>query len=279
MLIITILLFSYCSNNKNNKENNSNNDTTKKTTENVTDNKEYLIIEGKDIWIRKMPKTGEVIMKLNTGDKCVVLEKGQEQNIRGNIDYWYKIEFNGKQGWVFGSQTSLKSGNKETEAEKNAKLKTTFNEFYELFKASEFDKLKKYFYEGKIVIITNPGAFLVGSFASDLSDMPRMIDYCEFDEIKFEKWPEFEMDDMEGWTKNGCFADNMDDTERFYQVFKDTHEYMQVEFSDSEYANAKKYGKITSKRILITNCFMRFYFTYKNGKWLLTGIDTFDFSA
>jgi hypothetical protein len=35
-------------------------------------------------------------------------KKGEEQIIRGHKDYWYKIEHNGKTGWVFGAQTSLK---------------------------------------------------------------------------------------------------------------------------------------------------------------------------
>lgn len=51
-------------------------------------------------------------MKLNTGDKCKVLEKGLKDTIRENIDYWYKIEFNSQQGWVFGSQSSIKTGQK-----------------------------------------------------------------------------------------------------------------------------------------------------------------------
>ncbi|MFC2080447.1 hypothetical protein ACFLRQ_03125 [Bacteroidota bacterium] len=74
--------------------------------------KDTLTIEGKDIWIRDYPATGEVIMKLNTGDACVILEKGELAVIRDNVDYWYKIEFDGKEGWVYGSQTSKKSTNK-----------------------------------------------------------------------------------------------------------------------------------------------------------------------
>ena len=67
-----------------------------------------LIIEGVNIWVRSEPKTGEVIMKLNSGDKCYVLAKGEKQSIRNNTDYWYKIDYQSKEGWVFGSQTSLK---------------------------------------------------------------------------------------------------------------------------------------------------------------------------
>ncbi len=72
-----------------------------------------LRIIGDNIWVRSEPKTGEVIMKLNNGTVCLVLQKGEEQTIRGNTDYWYKIEYKGKEGWVFGSQTSLKQTSNE----------------------------------------------------------------------------------------------------------------------------------------------------------------------
>lgn len=67
-----------------------------------------LIIHGKDIWVRDEPTTGKVVMKLNEGDKCKILEKDRLEIIRGTADYWYHIEFEGKSGWVFGSQTSKK---------------------------------------------------------------------------------------------------------------------------------------------------------------------------
>lgn len=67
-----------------------------------------LTIEGNQIWVRTAPKTGEVVMKLNDGVVCEVLQKGEAHIIRGHKDYWYKIEHEGKTGWVFGAQTSIK---------------------------------------------------------------------------------------------------------------------------------------------------------------------------
>ncbi len=67
-----------------------------------------LIIEGNRIWIREFPKTGKVVFTLDEGALCKVLEKGEEQVIRGNQDFWYKIEHEGKLGWVFGSQSNIK---------------------------------------------------------------------------------------------------------------------------------------------------------------------------
>lgn len=69
---------------------------------------EKLVIVGNNIWVRSKPATGEVIMKLNDGTECVILDVSDEQVIRGMVDVWYKIEHDGKQGWVFGSQTDRK---------------------------------------------------------------------------------------------------------------------------------------------------------------------------
>ncbi|WP_109435879.1 MULTISPECIES: SH3 domain-containing protein [Aquimarina] len=67
-----------------------------------------LVIQGNRIWIRDYPKTGEVVFTLNEGEVCRILEKGEEQIIRGNRDFWYKIEHHDQVGWVFGSQTSIR---------------------------------------------------------------------------------------------------------------------------------------------------------------------------
>jgi hypothetical protein len=69
-----------------------------------------LTIEGKDIWIRTEPIIGDVIFKLNSGNECKIIEKGEKDQIIDRIDYWYKIDFEGKTGWVFGAQTNIKTG-------------------------------------------------------------------------------------------------------------------------------------------------------------------------
>ena len=77
------------------------------SSENNNQTESYLIIHGKDIWVRDIPETGKVVLKLNKGDKCRVLEKGKLAAVHGRPDYWYKIEFDNTEGWVFGSQTDL----------------------------------------------------------------------------------------------------------------------------------------------------------------------------
>jgi hypothetical protein len=72
-----------------------------------------LIIKGDKIWIREYPSTGDVIFELNNGDICKVLKKDKKEVINQISDFWYKIEYKGKIGWVFGSQTSIKQGSIE----------------------------------------------------------------------------------------------------------------------------------------------------------------------
>lgn len=71
-------------------------------------NGSYLTIHGKDIWLRDSSSTGPVIMKLNEGDRCLIVERGDWVRIKESVDYWYHIRFQGKEGWVFGSQTDQK---------------------------------------------------------------------------------------------------------------------------------------------------------------------------
>lgn len=80
------------------------------TEEKPADSKtEFVTIVGNDIWVRDKPATGEVIIKLNDGDRCEFRRRKYHfEVIRGKADYWYLIKYNGKEGWVFGSQTDWK---------------------------------------------------------------------------------------------------------------------------------------------------------------------------
>lgn len=68
-----------------------------------------LAIQGSNVNMRIAPKLDAVrIKQLKTGDSCEVLEKGEKQTIDDKTDYWYKINFKGKEGWIFGAYTSIK---------------------------------------------------------------------------------------------------------------------------------------------------------------------------
>lgn len=280
LLIILFVVFIGCTNNNNDS---ANRETEDNINENILtrDENNFLLIEGKNIWIRKTPVKGKVVMKLNTGDKCTILKKGEGQNIKGNIDFWYKIEFEGKKGWVFGSQTSVKTGNVETVEDKKAKLEKTFKEISALIKAGKTKKIKNYFYQkNKVILIDNPGAYTVSRFTNSLRDLDNFSDYFPNCKLKFEKWPEYQMEDQEEeWSKTGCYAEEIKGTDYFTKIFEATEETMLIKFTKNDYNSAKKFGQVSTIKIIVTECYLRFYFTYQNGKWLLTAVDTFDFSA
>ena len=94
-----------------------------------------LLIVGSNIWVRSEHTTGDVIMKLNDGDKCKVLDQGRFEYIRGSAHFWYQIVFKSDTGWVFGSQTNRS-------AEVNVLSSTGKDELWEVFKTKQIEKCK-----------------------------------------------------------------------------------------------------------------------------------------
>jgi uncharacterized membrane protein len=93
--------------------NDSSNSDIPKSNENIivnsTDKPKYIQINGENIWVRSKARTGEVVMKLNNNPQVKVLDSCCLETIRGDKSYWYKIEHNGQEGWLFGSQTKAYS--------------------------------------------------------------------------------------------------------------------------------------------------------------------------
>jgi len=68
-----------------------------------------LTIRGAHVNMRKHPNTNsEVIMILEGGTECEILEKGKKEKIDGKSSYWYKVHYKDKDGWIFGSLATIK---------------------------------------------------------------------------------------------------------------------------------------------------------------------------
>jgi hypothetical protein len=160
ILILTVIFAFFACKNHKNENNLGNEDTTKieisdinentNTVENQPQEQQTLVIHGNQIWIRSQPTTGEVIMKLDEGTICEVLEKGKKETIHGSTDFWYKIKYNGQEGWVFGSQTSLKQDAKVLENQDINKFMSDFgnivqNDFSSLFETDSVFVFDNYF--------------------------------------------------------------------------------------------------------------------------------------
>jgi hypothetical protein len=242
----------------------------------------YLNIIGNDIWIREKPTDGEVIMKLNDGNNCKIIEKGKEESIKGVSDFWYKIEFEGNVGWVFGSQTSIKQENEtgnDDDIEDEILIKNLINKLVYIIEKKETDNLKKFFYiENKVFVISNPGAYIVIGLREEFN----LAEYYPINSVKktdvvFEKWPEYDFEN-EDWEKHGCFAEKITEKEFFTKLVNSMKDFG-FEPSADEIKYAKELDKVTLYKILVTDDYIRFYIAKKDGKWLITAIDIHDFSA
>jgi hypothetical protein len=103
---LSILLFFWSCNTKTNVSDNKKNNSDSLNNTNVL--KDNITIVGAKVNIRESPGTkANVLFQLNSGDSCNLLEKGKFESIKGKGDFWYKIKYNEKTGWVFGAFTSL----------------------------------------------------------------------------------------------------------------------------------------------------------------------------
>ena len=279
VLTLSILTFWACTDDEAQDEKDKEITTEEQKTETEEDKAEYLSIEGKDIWVRSRPTTGEVVMKLNAGDKAKVLEKGKQETINNQTDFWYKIEFEGETGWVFGSQTSEKTGI-TAQSQKPDSDKETLKQVNQVISNihQNYPEIKKYFYDPRgILFLNNPGVYDVVEYTSDLSIMEMLLKQKNTCSPKYQKWPEFSFE-KSGWEKSGCFAEKVNGTDIFYETAKTMREYS-LPVTDMIIDETKKLGNQVSIKVLNTKNNIRYYFGTKNGEWKLIGLDISDFSS
>lgn len=72
---------------------------------------DQLYITASRVNVRSTPEKSEdnVLLQLDGGAVCNVIQKGSEVLIDEVKDYWYQIEVEGQQGWVYGQFTSKRS--------------------------------------------------------------------------------------------------------------------------------------------------------------------------
>lgn len=78
-----------------------------------------LVVKASMVNLRVEPGVkAKKIKQLKANDTCEVLDKSKLDTVDGKIDYWYKIKFKTKEGWVFGEFTSLKMLQNKKEKQK-----------------------------------------------------------------------------------------------------------------------------------------------------------------
>lgn len=264
LFLIVTLFFSCKNSSTNNNITQSDSSQTVDNQQNNVDNADYLSIIGNQIWVRSEPQTGDVVLKLDDGVQCEVLEKGQQQTINGVTDYWYKIKVNGQEGWVFGSQTSLRQN---AVVDENTQIKNYFTYFFEKLQTENYQDLKSYFIDDSVIVLDNPGAFVYFSIQY-YTDVIGRVDATNFDgNIKFNNLPTFDMDTFE-WSENGFFVEtnSQDDVISYLVQYGDYPQYLIDKVTELE--------KNISNRFLIAyEDGIYIYFGKVNSKWKIIAID------
>lgn len=77
--------------------------------QNLPSNKLGIISKTVNVMDHPTTSSEEVIFQVKKGDICDIIEQSSSlEEVNGNTDRWYRINFNGKVGWVFGLYTSKK---------------------------------------------------------------------------------------------------------------------------------------------------------------------------
>lgn len=242
-------------------------------TENPVENeKDYLTIVGNQIWVRSEPSTGDVVMKLDDGTKCIVVEKGKQETIKGTTDYWYKIEYEGQVGWVFGSQTSV-SQNDDENVEKGDDLEAFLSGFLNNIKDGKISNFKTYFLNDSLYELNNPGVFIC--VIKKQYQEALLFTSFDFKASSFNenfivgREPKFDMDSYE-WSEKGCFLNEVDEKDLLTQYIQ----WQPEMYDDYFVADAGKLQTYITHKLLVTDGDgVVFYIGKVGGEWKIIAVD------
>ena len=221
-------------------------------------------------------------MTLDDGSVCKVLEKGDEQVIRGHRDFWYKIEHQGSHGWVFGSQSNIKQKASINNLEPflDYFLSTCFygkNMDSLIYKNSA---VTKRFIHPEIGLtrLYNPGAACIPidyNFFSNAGGAFYGKRNPDIEEITFYKNQEPEGGFCEtSRSEDGVYYIKTDALPRYPDMSKD------YEIKEIEVPEKYKNGDLAFIRILHKGWIIKtLYFIVADGKWWLVVINDCDCSA
>lgn len=237
----------------------------------TTQIKQTLIVTGNQIWVRNKPIDGEVVMKLDSGTVCEIIEKGQEQTVNGASDFWYKIKFKNKEGWIFGSQTSK---NQNPNITSNEQIKNFILYFIAQTNRKSYSDLYSYFVNENIFLITQPGAIPAARklyFKDALVQIPLIT--IPPDIFMYEK-PLFDPEKYQ-WKVNGIFIEKTN-------LFPEIIDILNIdEFSDNREKNEIKnlLQNLIYKITITQNDGIVVYVIFQDNKLKIVCINIISFNA
>ncbi|MBN2892042.1 MAG: SH3 domain-containing protein [Bacteroidales bacterium] len=269
-VLMILMVFYSCKNKTNKEEDNSKINTVQDIESNPE--VEYLSIVGDQIWVRSEPSTGDVVLKLDNGTKCILLEKGEKQTIKGVTDFWYKIEYDGKEGWVFGSQTSV-SQNIAEKVVQGDDLEAFLSGFLKNIKDGKINNLKTYFVNDSLYELYNPGVFIY--VVKVQYEEAKLFTMFDFKVKSFNgnfivgREPVFDME-LYDWPEKGCFINEVDTKDVLTQYIQWSPEV----YDDYFVADAGKLQTYITHKLLVTDGDgVLFYIGKVNGEWKIIAVD------
>ena len=266
-IILVIFLAFSCKNNKNNNDTSISNTVQdiENTQQEDDENQATLTIKGEQIWVRSEPTTGDVVLKLDDNTECKILEKGKQETINGVTDYWYRISYEDKEGWVFGSQTS--------EQQQNISEDELFLTNFLSKVKNNSNNLHEFFIDGVFYELYNPGAMIyIEKVIVKDSKLFTMFKYnaTSFDgNFIHNEEPIFNMDSY-SWDKKGYFINSVTDQTILTKHVQYTLDYYEEE-QIKEMKEAEKF--ITHKLHITDGDGIIFYFGKINGTWKIIAVD------
>lgn len=77
----------------------------------VKDNELFIIASKLNVRSAPTIEEDNVVFQIEKGNVATIIEKAAErEQVNGMEDYWYRISYNGQEGWIFGYHTSKRIG-------------------------------------------------------------------------------------------------------------------------------------------------------------------------
>jgi len=77
----------------------------------VADNELFIIATKLNVRSGPTIEEENVVFQLEKGQVATIVQKSEDrETVNGMEDYWYKIDFEGQSGWIFGYHTSKRIG-------------------------------------------------------------------------------------------------------------------------------------------------------------------------
>jgi len=262
-----------------------------------TSKEELIYIEGDNIWVRSKPKRGKVILKLSNGVVCTLQKKGDLDTIRGYIDNWYQIKYKDSIGWVFGSQTTLKS----EDTKRTQLFLQQSNQFLEALISKDFKTLNSFILENEpvhCVLATSTNDYLRTTITNDLEtttekfyDIKDLLNYISKIYTSESKISYLNLLENEyarepySITTFGVFYERLYDGNNYisnYEKWQIKYDMMVTDSAEQMKNEHLKYverEKETQFRLIVAlvtptddDPLYQFYFYFRQGKWYLSGI-------